>query len=337
MAYTQRLSLREVKEAYQRIAPFVHQTPVMTCSTLDKLASQKAGKPVQLVFKCENFQKTGAFKARGACNAVQIAKAQGVPGVVTHSSGNHGQAVAWAASKCVANIPCTVVVPKGTPAIKCEAIKGYGAELVFCESSPTSRKETCDAIAQATGKSIIHPYDNYNVMAGQATIAYELLDLQGFQDVDAILVPISGGGMTSGIAVAAKSINPKIKVIAVEPTGKDLSPSLKAGQRLWPNPPQFLDTIAEGIKTQQVGQLTFPILLDLIEKDVITVSDQDMIAAMRLVAERMKVVIEAAAGASVAAAVFHADKMASKWPHLEKIAVILCGGNVDLDKLPWTQ
>ena len=162
---------RCIVEAYQRIKPFVHQTPVLTCSTFNQQASKNCSEDgnikIELYFKCENLQKTGAFKARGACNAILLAKSKGVTGIVTHSSGNHGQAVAWASSSKVANLPCTVVVPKGTPQIKCDAITGYGAELVFCENSPTSRKETCEKISNETGKHIVHPYDDYDILAGQ--------------------------------------------------------------------------------------------------------------------------------------------------------------------------
>ena len=201
------LPFKNILEAYTRIQPFVHQTPVLTCSTFNLMSG------LELFFKCENLQKTGAFKARGACNAVLLAKQQNpdLKGIVTHSSGNHGQAVAYACSKSVADVPCSVVVPSNTPTIKCDAIKGYGATLVFCEPSPNARKEACDKIAEEKGYVIIHPYDNYNVMAGQGTMAYEMLEVQNFRDLDAILVPISGGGMTSGIAVAAKSVNPDIK------------------------------------------------------------------------------------------------------------------------------
>ena len=168
-SYKSCVSLDNVKEALSRIAPYVHQTPVLTCSTLDAIATKNANSKnnLKLHFKCENLQKTGAFKARGACNAILLAKNKGVSGIVTHSSGNHGQAVAWASSSQVANLPCTVVVPKGTPQIKCDAIRGYGAELVFCENSPTSRKETCEKISNETGKHIVHPYDDYDILAGQ--------------------------------------------------------------------------------------------------------------------------------------------------------------------------
>ena len=168
-SYKTCVSLENVKDALHRIAPYVHQTPVLHCSTLDGIATKNSCSKnnLRLHFKCENLQKTGAFKARGACNAILIAKSKGVQGIVTHSSGNHGQAVAWASSKEVANLPCTVVVPKGTPQVKCDAITGYGAELVFCENSPTSRKETCEKISSETGRHIVHPYDDYDILAGQ--------------------------------------------------------------------------------------------------------------------------------------------------------------------------
>ena len=168
-SYKSYVSLDNVKDALTRISPYVHQTPVLTCSTLDEIATKTANSKhkIKLHFKCENLQKTGAFKARGACNAILMAKSRGVTGIVTHSSGNHGQAVAWASSRQVADLPCTVVVPKGTPQIKCDAIRGYGAELVFCENSPTSRKDTCAKISAETGLHIVHPYDDYDILAGQ--------------------------------------------------------------------------------------------------------------------------------------------------------------------------
>jgi len=316
------VGLVEIKAAAQRIGSHVHRTPVLQSSALDLLSGK------ELYFKCENFQKTGSFKARGALNAIKCSLEAGVvpPMVVTHSSGNHGQAVAWASKQLA--LPCTVVVPEGTPVAKCEAIRGYGAELVFCTPTPTGRKETADKIAAETNGIIIHPYDNYNVIAGQGTIGLELLE--EVPDLDLILVPVSGGGMTSGIALAAKHLNPNCQVVAVEPQGKQLKQSLQQKERLWPNPPQFLNTMAEGIKTQQVGLLTFPILCDLVA-EVVTVSDQEMAEGCRLIAERMKLVVEASSGASLAAALTAKVKeMPGK-----KVGIILCGGNLDLDKLPW--
>jgi len=284
----------------------------------------------ELFFKCEMWQKTGSFKARGALNGIlssREASDASIPMIVTHSSGNHGQAVAWAARHC--QIPCTVVVPRGTPKVKCDAIEGYGAKLVMCEPTPTSRKETADKISQETGGLLIHPYDNYNVMAGQGTIGLELMEQ--VPDLDLVLVPISGGGMTAGIATAVKTINPNCKVYAVEPVGKNLKECLDSRQRLWPNPPQFLNTIAEGIMTQQVGQLTFPILCDLVD-GVISVTDKEMAEGCRLLAERMKVMVEAASGAALAASLTNEVR---NMESVKKIGVILCGGNVDTARLPW--
>ena len=224
-----KVGLEEVRAAASRVSGSVHRTDVITCSTLDSMSGHK------LFFKTEMWQKTGSFKARGALNAIKscLERGNNPPMIVTHSSGNHGQAVAWAAKQC--KLPCTVVVPEGTPTVKCEAIKGYGARLVKCHPSPTGRKETADKIAEETGGKIVHPYDDYDVIAGQGTIGLELAEQ--VRDLDVVLVPISGGGMTSGIAVAVKTIRPECKVIAVEPEGKDLWRSLESRERLWPNPP----------------------------------------------------------------------------------------------------
>jgi len=319
-----KVGLEEVRAAAARVAGSVHRTEVITCSTLDFMSGHK------LFFKTEMLQKTGSFKARGALNAIRSCLERGAspPMIVTHSSGNHGQAVAWAAKQC--SLPCTVVVPEGTPSVKCDAIKGYGAHLVLCHPSPTGRKETADKIARETGGKIVHPYDDYDVIAGQGTIGLELAEQVA--DLDVVLVPISGGGMTSGIAVAVKTLRPQCKVIAVEPEGKDLWKSLSAKERLWPNPPQFLKTIAEGIMTQQVGQVTFPLLCELVD-GVITVSDKEMAEGCRLAAERMKVMVEAASGAAIAAAL--SDKLTEFTAGSARVGVILCGGNVDMKKLPW--
>ncbi|XP_064602726.1 serine racemase-like [Liolophura sinensis] len=320
-----RVSFEDVLKAHERIVSHIHKTPVFTSSSVDKIAGRK------VYFKAECLQKTGSFKARGALNAILALKDTGnsSAGVVTHSSGNHGQAVAWASR--LAGLPCSVIVPQDTTAVKQDAIKGYGANLILCESSPTSRVETCNKVAKETGQVIIPPYDKYEVIAGQGTIAVELLTQ--VPDLDAIIVPISGGGLISGIATAAKEIKPNIRVYAVEPVGKDLEHCLREGKRLWPNPPTFLDTIADGIKTQQVGQLTWPIVLSLVEKDVFTVSDEQIKDAMKFAFQRLKLVIEAAAGAAMAAVI--SQKMKQLDPAIAKVGVILCGGNVDICNLPW--
>ncbi|MPC15631.1 Serine racemase [Portunus trituberculatus] len=243
-------------------------------------------------------------------------------GVVTDSSGNHAQAVAYAA-RCV-GLPCTVVVPKGAPKVKCDAIQEYGASLVFCDPSPTA--------------------SNYHVIAGQGTLALELLEevrvgarqdemRKGrIPDLDAILVPVSGGGMLAGVSVVAHLLQPKCQVYAVEPVGKDLQRCLEAKERLWPSPPVFLNTVADSIRLQEVGELTFPIICEYANHKVFTVTDEKMVQGMKLIFERMKQVVEAASGAGVYAAV---HLLKDIQPKAKKVGVILCGGNVDLDVLPW--
>ncbi|XP_033747473.1 probable serine racemase isoform X2 [Pecten maximus] len=342
MAAAARVTLADIYRAHERILPHIHKTPVFTNSTFDKLIGRNA------FFKAENLQKTGSFKARGALNAVSrllqdtcssarpvssvIAlkeRSPNVAGVVTHSTGNHGQALAWAAS--TVGLGCAVIVPRDTPQVKKDAITNYGAELVLCEPTPQSRQETCDKIAKERGLEFIPPFDHHDVIAGQGTIAMELL--KQAPDLDAILVPVSGGGMSSGIAIAAKAIKPGIKIFLVEAEGKMCEKSLRAGERLWPNPPRFLNTIADGIRMQHLGHLTWPILLELAEKDVFSLSDEDMIKGMKFAFQRMKLVIEAASGAAVAAAM--SEKLAGMDKEMKNIGVILCGGNVDIEKLPW--
>ncbi len=319
------LLFEEVSKAAERIASHIHRTPVYTSATIDSMCGRN------VYFKCENLQKTGSFKVRGSLNAILKLKEgeTNVKGIVTHSSGNHGQAIAWASN--IGGLPCSVVVPNNTPKIKCDAIRGYGANLVFCEPSPQARVSTCQKIADKTDYAIVPPYDHYDVIAGQGTIGKEFLEQT--PQLDAIIVPISGGGMTSGISIAVKAMKPECKVFAVEPKGKNLEPCLKSGKRLWSDPPQFVDTIAEGIRTQQCGHLTFPILVENIEKEVFVASDEEMVKAMKLVFERMKLVIEASSAAGVVAVL--SEQMKQMSGDLKNIGVILCGGNVDIDNLPW--
>ena len=321
--------VEQIVQAYNRIKQFIHKTPVITSHTVDALVGKN------VFFKCENFQKTGSFKARGAMNAV-LAKLdrskkenREIKGCVTHSSGNHGQALAWASK--TANIGCSVVIPKGTPDVKIKAIETYGGKVVICEPTPVARVEACQSISTNENRVIIPPYDDYDVICGQGTIAIELLDQ--VPDLDCILVPVSGGGMISGIATYAKAIKPSIKIFAVEPEGKILEICLKNNERAWPKEAKFLDTKAEGIRLQQCGNLTFPIMCELVEKEVFTQSDKSMIEATRFMFERLKVVIELASGAAVAAAL--SDKMRDNHPELKNVGVILCGGNIDVDNLPW--
>jgi len=287
------VNLHQIKEAYSRIKTHLKPTPVETSTYLDSLAGYR------LFFKCEQLQKTGSFKVRGALNTVMKKMGPGIDrqgflGCVTHSSGNHGQALAWACD--VNKVPCTIVLPKGTPQIKVDAVATYHSELVYCENNPVSREEFTERIARDNNYLIVNPYNDYDVMCGQGTVALEFLEQ--VPSLDALLVTVSGGGLISGISVYAKSVNPRIKIIAVEPEGKRLSESLHKNERDLDHKPQAdLNTMAEGIRLEQCGAMTFPIMKTLIEADdVITVSDMQMIEATKLVFKRMKLVIELSAG-----------------------------------------
>lgn len=319
------VTLDEIKKAQGRIKNLTHITPVFTCSTFDHVHGR------HFYFKAENLQKTGSFKARGALNAVKILQEidSSAFGVVTHSSGNHGQALAWAAK--MQGLKCVCVAPNTTPAVKLEAIRKYGAEVVLCEPTPTSRKETCERLSTEMGYHIVPSSDHYDVIAGQGTIALEFLDQ--VPELDAILVPTSGGGMISGIAIAAKTIKPDIKVFLVEPQGKDVERCLREGKRLWSNPPQFLRTVADGLILQQLGHVTWPIILDLVEKEVFSVTDDEIIQGMKFSFQRMKLVIEAASGAGIAAAM--SERLRDMDNSIQHVGIILCGGNTDIDHLPW--
>lgn len=288
------INASKIKEAHERISQYLKPTPVLTSSYIDQLAGKR------LFFKCENLQKTGAFKARGALNAVlkkmrnNNEDTKEYKGCVTHSSGNHGQAVAWACD--VNKLPCVIVLPKNTPQVKVEAVETYHSSVVFCENNPVSRQETCEQISKDKDFLIVKPYDDYDVMAGQGTVAYELLDQ--VPDLDAILVSVSGGGLISGISVYAKAIKPSIKIFAVEPENKRLGECLSKNERNLDKKPQAsLTTLAEGIRMEQCGELTFPIMRTHVEPDdVFTVTDAEMIEATKLMMTRMKMVVELAAG-----------------------------------------
>ncbi|XP_055345475.1 probable serine racemase isoform X2 [Paramacrobiotus metropolitanus] len=328
MGSSENLSLddlfNEVLRAEKRIRPhFPNKTPVITNEDADAISGK------QIYFKCENLQKTGAFKARGALNAIlaHLEKDPKLSGVVTHSSGNHGQALAWAAKRC--GIACTVVVPEGTPSAKIGLIKKYGAECVVCPPTPTARKETCARIAKEENKVEVPPYDDLLVIAGQGTIGLELLEQ--VPDVDMVIMPISGGGMTSGVSIAFAKMHPTTQVCPVEPVGKDLQRCLSSGQRLWPNPPQFLPTLAEGIRMQQPGDITFPLMCQYTAHTVFTVTDAEMVAGMKWAWQNLKLVIEVSAAAGVA--VVLSESFRSVPGH--KVAVVLSGGNCTVDTLLW--
>lgn len=323
------IQVDDVKRAAERIAGHVHRTPVLTCSTFDRAAST-ADHSRSLFYKCENMQRTGAFKMRGAMNAVLSLPAEvRARGVVTHSSGNHAQALALAAK--LAGIPAHIVMPENAPANKRAAVLGYGARVIPCAPTLKAREDTAAAVAQDTAAVFISPYNDPAVMAGQGTVALELL--ADVPDLHALVVPVGGGGLISGIAVAAKALRPDIVVIGAEPTlAADAARSKETGSRQPPMPPL---TIADGLRTS-LGTNTWPIVRDLVDV-ILTVDEAEIVAHTRAVFERMKLVIEPSAGVPVAVA-----QSAALTAHLParvraeaRVGVVLCGGNVDVDRLPW--
>ncbi|MBS0571066.1 MAG: pyridoxal-phosphate dependent enzyme [Proteobacteria bacterium] len=289
----------------------------MRSRSLDELAG------CTIAFKCENFQRAGAFKFRGACNAVwALSDAQAAHGVVTHSSGNHGAALALAAK--TRGIAAHVVVPEGAVAAKLAAIRAYGATLHTCAPTLAAREETCARIARETGAALVHPFTNEDVIAGQGTAALELLHETGA--LDALIAPIGGGGLIGGIAIAAKAMFPQIQLFAAEPEGAaDAFESLRRGVRVIDIVP---DTICDGLRAT-FGEINFSLLREY-AVEVLPVSDAQTIAAMRLVFERLKIVIEPSSAVALAAILRHRERIARL-----RVGAILSGGNVDLDHLPW--
>ena len=316
MTSTLALNLDRIRAAHERVRAYIHRTPVLTSSRFDDASGAK------LFFKCENFQKIGAFKARGATNAVFVLDdASAKRGAVTHSSGNHGTALARAAK--LRKIPAHIVMPKNSAKVKVRAVEGYGANIVFSEATQEAREAACASLMAQTGATLIHPFENEDVMAGQGTAAIELLE---DADVDLVMCPIGGGGLLCGTAVAAKSMQPKIKVIAVEPeNADDAAKSFRAGKRIVAKK-NF--TIADGLRTN-VGERNFPIIQRYVD-DVVTVSEDAIVSAMRRIWETMKIVIEPSA--AVPYAVILEDKIDIVG---KRVGIILTGGNVDLDALPW--
>jgi threonine dehydratase len=311
--------LAAIRRAAERIAPWAHRTPVLTSRSLDALAGAR------LFFKCENLQRAGAFKFRGATNAVfSLADEEAARGVLTHSSGNHGAALALAARN--RGIRCRVVMPAGVPRVKRAAVAGYGAEIVFCEATVEAREATAARVAAETGAAFIHPYDDPRVIAGQGTAALELL--AEVPDLDCVLVPIGGGGLMSGTAIAVRAVSPRARVVAAEPAAADDAHRSLSTGRLQPAGPA--PTVADGLRTS-LSARTFRALSEL-TAGVVTVSEEAIVAAMRTVWERMKLIVEPSAAVPVAALLAGAASPAAAG---ERVGLILSGGNVDLDRLPW--
>src|SRR5204863_6485958 len=311
------LEFPAILSARERIQPYIHRTVVLTSSRLNEASK------ASLFFKCENFQKIGAFKARGATNAVfSLDDATARHGVATHSSGNHGAAVARAAK--LRGIPAHIVMPSNSAKVKIRAVEGYGARVVFCEATEEARDATCADVIAKTGATLIHSFENPDVIAGQGTAVVELLE--EVPDLDLVMCPIGGGGLLAGTAVAAKSMRPSIKVIAAEPANADDAAQSFRAERVIHTEKKF--TIADGLRTN-VGEPIFAVIRRYVD-DIVTVSEEAIISAMRTIWETMKTIIEPSAAVPYAAIQEGKIDVAGK-----RVGIVISGGNVDLDALPW--
>ncbi|TXG50494.1 hypothetical protein EZV62_023018 [Acer yangbiense] len=312
--------LSSIKEAQARINSFIHKTPVFSSDSLNDLSGKN------LFFKCECFQKGGAFKFRGACNAVlSLDDDQASKGVVTHSSGNHAAALALAAK--LRGIPAYIVIPSNAPKCKVENVKRYGGQIIWSEPTMQSREDTASKVLQETGAALVHPYNDGRIISGQGTISLELLDQ--VPQLDTIIVPISGGGLISGVTLAAKSINPAIRILAAEPMGANDAAQSKAAGRIITLPET--NTVADGLRAF-LGDLTWPVVRDLVD-DVIIVEDKEIIEAMRLCYEILKVAVEPSGAIGLAAVLSDNFRKNPAWQNYKNIGIILSGGNVDLGLL----
>jgi len=312
-----RLTLEDVRKAHARIRPFIHRTPIMTSASLDELAGAR------LFFKCENFQRIGAFKARGAHNAVfSLTDAEAARGVVTHSSGNHGAAVALAARN--RGIPAYVVIPRNAAEVKKASVARLGAAVTLCEPTLESREAEARRLIAETGALFVHPYDDLRVIAGQGTSALEMLEDQ--PELEALVCPVGGGGQLAGIAVAAKGLRPGVLIVGAEPAqADDASRSFRAGRIVPAGNPQ---TIADGLRSS-LGESSFALIRAHVD-EILTASEEAIIDAMRLVFERLKIVIEPSAAVALAVVLDRASPLRGR-----RVGVVLSGGNVDLERLPW--
>lgn len=307
----------EIRKTQERIRPFIHKTPVLSSRSIDEMTG------AQFFFKCENFQRVGAFKMRGAANALACMARETIEkGVATHSSGNHAQALALAAK--MQNVPAYIVMPENSPKVKIAAVRGYGAEITFCKATLEARETTLAKVIEQTGAAFVHPFNNYHVIAGQATAALELID--EVPELDIIIAPVGGGGLLSGTALSAYYFSPGSKVIAAEPEqADDARKSLLRGHIIPSLDPQ---TIADGLLTS-LGDKTFEIIRTYVS-DIVTVSEENIAKAMRLTWERMKIIIEPSAAVPLGAVLERKIEVEGK-----RIGIIISGGNVDLDHLPW--
>ncbi len=310
-------TFEDVKSAHERIKPHIHRTPVLTSSYFNDLVG------AEIFFKCENFQKAGAFKVRGASNAVfGLTEEDAKKGVATHSSGNHALSLSYAAGR--RGIPCHVVMPRTAPDAKKAAVRGYGGIITECEPSTTSREAVFADVQAMTGANFVHPYNDPRVIAGQGTCSREFMEQT--DGLDMMVAPIGGGGMISGTCVTLSTIAPEVQIIAAEPEqADDAFRSFKAGHIIADDAP---NTIADGLKVP-LKELTWHFVSNHVT-DILTASEQEIIDAMKLTWQRMKIVMEPSCAVPVATILKNKEKFAGK-----RIGVIVTGGNVDLDKLPW--
>lgn len=311
------IDIHDIETAYKRIQPYIHHTPVFTCTTINNQCN------AAIFFKCENFQKVGAFKFRGACNAVfSLTQEEIQRGVATHSSGNHAQALALAAK--IRGAKASIVMPNTAPQVKIDAVRGYEANITFCEPTLDARETTLNKIVNETGACFIPPYNDTRIIAGQGTAALEMLNQA--PPLDKILTPVGGGGLLSGTAIAVSERSPQTKIIGAEPQqADDAYRSFQAGYLI---PVEHPNTIADGLRTS-LGTITFPLIQKRVH-EIVTVSENAIIEAMRLIWERMKIIIEPSSAVPLAALLQEKVVAADK-----RIGIILSGGNVDLQKLPW--
>ncbi|RCW88656.1 beta-hydroxyaspartate dehydratase BhcB [Paracoccus lutimaris] len=310
-------TLDDMLVARARIAPHIHRTPVLTSRFLNELTG------AELFFKCENLQKAGAFKARGASNAVfGLTDDQAARGVATHSSGNHGTCLSYAAGR--RGIPCTVVMPRTAPQAKKDAVKGYGGRVVECEPSTSSREAVFAEVVAETGAEFVHPYNDWRVIAGQATCSAELIEQ--VEGLNAVVAPIGGGGMISGTCLTLSNLASGVKIYAAEPEqADDAYRSFKAGHIIADDAPE---TVADGLKVP-LKELTWHFVKSHVT-DILTASDPEIIEAMKLIWKRMKIVMEPSSAVPLATILKNPDTFAGK-----RVGIIITGGNVDLDRLPW--
>ena len=311
------VTYNDIEKAHQRISEHIHNTPILTSDSLDNELGSN------LFFKCENFQKTGSFKIRGATNSIlQLNDTEIKNGIITTSSGNHGAAVAFIADKI--GTSSKIIMPNNTPKNKIENVQRYGGEIFYCEPNIQSREDTLEKMIQKSGGSIIHPYNDEKIIAGQGTAAKELIEK--VPDLDAIICPVSGGGLLSGTLLTAKNLKPNIKVFGAEPENADDTYRSILNNKIMSN--ETTDTIADGLRAQ-VGTVTFPIIKENVDK-ILLVSEEMIISSMYMIWQRLKIIIEPSCSIVLAALMLNSNKFLNK-----KVGLILTGGNYDLKQIPW--